>query len=187
MMDEATIQMLASKVATGEENAYRQLFRIFYKPLSQFAFTIVKSMEQAEEIASDVFVNVWKNRERLLEIGSLKVYLYVAAKNLSLNYLNRQQLQHFSLDELKVEMSLPDSSPEQLMISGEMARRMADAVNKLPPRCKIIYKLVREDGLKYKEVARVLDISVNTIDVQMAIAAKKISESLKLYLPSGKK
>lgn len=183
MMDEATIQMLAGKVATGDEDAYRQLFRIFYKPLSQFACTIVKSMEQAEEIASDVFVNVWKNRERLLEIGSLKVYLYVAAKNMSLNYLNRQKLQYFSLDELTVDMKLPDSSPEQLMISGEMARKMADAVNKLPPRCKIIYKLVREDGLKYKEVARILDISVNTIDVQMAIAAKKISESLKLFLP----
>ena len=178
--------MLAGRVAIGDEDAYRQLFRVFYKPLSQFAYTIVKSAEQAEEIASDVFVNVWKNRERLLEIGSLKVYLYVAAKNISLNYLNRKQLQHFSLDELSVEMTMPDSNPEHLMISGEMARKMAEAVNKLPPRCKIIYKLVREDGLKYKEVASILEISVNTIDVQMAIAAKKISESLKLYLPQSR-
>jgi RNA polymerase sigma-70 factor (ECF subfamily) len=183
MIDEATISMLAGRVATGDEDAYRQLFRLFYKPLSKFAYTIVKSMEPAEEIASDIFVNVWKNRERLLEIASLKVYLYVAAKNLSLNYLNRQKLPHFSLDELDVEMSAGDRSPEQLMITGEMAKKISEAVNKLPPRCKIIFKLVREDGLKYKEVARILDISVNTVDVQMAIAGKKISESLKLYLP----
>lgn len=184
MIDEANIQVLAGRIATGDENAYRQLFRIFYKPLSQFAYTIVKSMEPAEEIASDVFVNVWKNRERLLEIASLKVYLYVATKNLSLNFLNRQKLHHFSLDDMEVEMCAAERSPEQLMISGEMAKKIAEAVNKLPPRCKIIFKLVREDGLKYKEVARILDISVNTIDVQMAIAGKKISEALKFYLPS---
>jgi RNA polymerase sigma-70 factor (ECF subfamily) len=82
-----------------------------------------------------------------------------------------------------VELTVADNTPEQLMISGEMARKMAEAVNNLPPRCKIIYKLIREDGLKYKEVASILEISVNTIDVQMAIACKKISESLRLYLP----
>lgn len=183
MLDQATIQMLAERVATGDENAYRQLFRSFYKPLSQFAHTIVRSAEQAEEIASDVFVNIWKNRERLLQIGNLKVYLYVATRNIALNYLNKQHLQHFSLDTLQVEMTVADSTPEQLLISREMAWKIADAVNNLPPRCKIIYKLIREDGLKYKEVAGILDISVNTIDVQMAIASKRISESLRLFLP----
>ncbi|WP_223233095.1 RNA polymerase sigma-70 factor [Chitinophaga sp. CF418] len=181
--DHATIQMLAGRIATGDENAYRQLFRLFYKPLCQFATSIVRSNEQAEEIASDVFVNIWKNRERLLQVGNLKVYLYVSTRNTALNYLNKQQLQHFSIDELSVELTVADSTPEQLMISGEMARKMAEAVNNLPPRCKIIYKLIREDGLKYKEVASILEISVNTIDVQMAIACKKISESLRLYLP----
>ncbi|MBW8685131.1 RNA polymerase sigma-70 factor [Chitinophaga sp. B61] len=181
--DHATIQILAGRIATGDEQAYRQLFRQFYKPLCQFASSVVKSNEQAEEIASDVFMNIWKNRERLLQVSNLKVYLYVATRNTALNYLNQQQLQHFSIDELSVDVSVADSTPEQLMISGEMARKMADAVNNLPPRCKIIYKLIREDGLKYKEVASILEISVNTIDVQMAIACKKISESLRLYLP----
>lgn len=175
--------MLAGRIATGDEKAYRQLFRLFYKPLCQFASSIVRSNEQAEEIASDVFVNVWKNRERLLQVANLKVYLYVATRNTALNYLNKQQLQHFSIDELSLELSIADNTPEQLMISEEMARKMVEAVNKLPPRCKIIYKLVREDGLKYKEVASILEISVNTIDVQMAIACKKISESLHLYIP----
>lgn len=183
MLDQATIQMLAGRVATGDEQAYRELFRLFYRPLGKFAATIVKSAEQAEEIASDVFVNVWKNRERLLEVGNLKVYLYVATKNIALNYLSKQKLQVFDLDTFSVDMTLADNTPEQLMISCEMARKMTDAINKLPPRCKIIYKLIREDGLKYKEVASILNISVNTIDVQMSIACKRISESLRLYLP----
>jgi len=64
-----------------------------------------------------------------------------------------------------------------------MKQRMHKAIDALPPRCKMIFKLIREDGLKYKEVAQILNISVNTIDVQMAIAVKRICTALKLHKP----
>jgi RNA polymerase sigma factor (sigma-70 family) len=70
-----------------------------------------------------------------------------------------------------------------MMITVEMMTRMREAIESLPPRCKLIFKLVREDGLKYKEVAEILNISVNTIDVQMAIAVKKICTSLQIRQP----
>lgn len=180
MKEEANIQLLAERIGSlGDEQAYRALFRIFYKPLSQFAFSIVKSWESAEEVASDVFLNVWKNRERLLQVENLKVYLYVSTKNIALNYLNKAaRTQHFSLDELTVDISINHATPEQIYISGEMVRRIEAAINELPPKRKMIFKLIREDGLKYKEVAQILDISVNTIDVHMAHALKKISEAL---------
>ena len=65
------------------------------------------------------------------------------------------------------------------MITAEMYRKIQQQVDALPLRCKMIFKLIREDGLKYKEVSDILNISVNTIDVQMAIAIKKISVALK--------
>ena len=68
-------------------------------------------------------------------------------------------------------------------IDEEMMTRMRQAIESLPPRCKIIFKLIREDGLKYKEVAEILNISVNTIDVQMAIAVKKICMALHIEKP----
>jgi RNA polymerase sigma-70 factor (ECF subfamily) len=70
------------------------------------------------------------------------------------------------------------------MITAEMMTRMRQAIDSLPPRCKIIFKLIREDGLKYKEVAEILNISVNTIDVQMAIAVKKICMALHIEKPT---
>ena len=76
-----------------------------------------------------------------------------------------------SIDEFAVD-------PYEVMITSEMMNRMHHAVDSLPPRCKMIFKLIREDGLKYKEVAEILNISVNTIDVQMAIAVKKICSAL---------
>ncbi|MEC5144512.1 RNA polymerase sigma-70 factor [Chitinophaga sp. 212800010-3] len=182
MREEANIQLLVERVASlGDEQAYRALFRLFYKPLSQFAYSIVKSWESAEEIASDVFMNIWKHRERLLQVENLRVYLYVSAKNIALNYLNKQaRTQHFSLDELSVDIGVSHVTPEQIFISGEMVKRIEAAVNALPPKRKMIFKLIREDGLKYKEVAQILDISVNTIDVHMAQALKKISEAIHL-------
>ena len=69
------------------------------------------------------------------------------------------------------------------MITAEMMDRMHQAIESLPPRCKMIFKLIREDGLKYKEVGDILNISVNTIDAQMAIAVKKICTALQLKNP----
>ena len=66
-----------------------------------------------------------------------------------------------------------EQCPDQQMITADILKKIQEAVNDLPPRCKIIFKLVREDGLKYKEVADILNISVNTVDAQMVIAVKK--------------
>ena len=76
------------------------------------------------------------------------------------------------------------ADPYDLMITSEMMASMHQAIEALPPRCKMIFKLIREDGLKYKEVAEILNISVNTIDVQMAIAVKKICTALHIEKPS---
>lgn len=167
--------------ATGCEQSYRRLFRWFYAPLQQFAFAIVKSRESAEEIAADVLVNIWRNRQQLPDIDHLKIYLYTAAKNISLNYLRRQNRHALiSLDNMDMVLTPLNNTPEQLFITAELLNRLEQAINKLPPRCRLIFKLVREDGLKYKEIAAILDISVNTIDAQMAIAFKKISLAVNL-------
>ncbi|RYY52721.1 MAG: sigma-70 family RNA polymerase sigma factor, partial [Chitinophagaceae bacterium] len=70
------------------------------------------------------------------------------------------------------------ADPYELMITTEMMKKMQDAIDGLPPRCKMIFKLVREDGLRYREVSEVLNISINTIDAQMAIAVKRICLAL---------
>ena len=75
------------------------------------------------------------------------------------------------------------TDPYDLMITSEMMARMQQVIETLPPRCKMIFKLIREDGLRYKEVAEILNISVNTIDVQMAIAIKKICLALQIEKP----
>ena len=169
----------------NDQGAYEQLFLYYNDRLYHLAYSFVRSEETAEEIVSDVFVNLWRNRARLLEIESLDVYLYVSIKNLSLKHLSRLSSgTTFSMDDLLLDQVEASAlSPEELMVSKEVLREIHAAIDSLPPKCKLIFKLVREDGLKYKEIAQILNISVKTIDAQMAIAARKIAQSLRFILP----
>lgn len=179
-----TTQELQRRIALyDDEAAYRELFNRFYKPLLQFATAFTKSAEAAEEAVSDVFINIWERRRQLDAIENLKVYLYVSTRNASLKYLLKQQKQaSVSLDDLVMEPESPAPDPEQALLTAEMAAQAQQAIQQLPPRCKLVFKLIREDGLRYKEVAQILNISVKTIDNQLAIALQKIGTALKMNL-----
>jgi len=177
---EDSLPIILQQIAAGDEVAFRQVFAFFYKRLYHFAFVIVKTKESAEEIVEDVFIRIWQHRANLANIQNLKVYLYTATKNTALNYLSKKARENITepFDHINIELIQPAISPEQIMITGEMYKKIQEAVDALPPRCKMIFKLIREDGLKYKEVSEILNISVNTIDVQMAIAVKRIALAL---------
>jgi len=167
-------------IYAGNEQCLAELYRLFSKRLHHFARVITRSPEIAEEIVEDVFVKLWSNRHRINEVENLTVYLYVAVKNRSLNAISQKasELIRAPFDDLDIEAAQITSDPYNLLITAEMMKRMQQAVDNLPPRCKMIFKLVREDGLKHREVAEILNISLNTVDVQMAIAIKKICREL---------
>ena len=172
-------------IAQGDEQMLALLYKSFHKKLLHFSRLLTRSTEISEEVVDDVFVKLWSRREKVKDIDNITVYLYIAVKNQSLNALSRkaQQLVAESFDYLDIDMGQAIGDPAALMITGEMMQQMQKAVDDLPPRCKMIFKLVREDGLKYKEVSQILNISVNTIDVQMAIAVKRICAALALEKP----
>jgi RNA polymerase sigma-70 factor (family 1) len=175
------------RIAGSDEAALAEVYQYFHKRLYQFARVITRSDEIAEEVVNDVFVKLWGNRSKINEIENLTVYLYVAVKNKALNELSRKakDLVNTPFDYFDIDLKETSANPHELMVTGEVMQRMQKAVDALPPRCKMIFKLVREDGLKYKEVAQILNISVNTIDVQMAIAVKKISIALQIEKPNS--
>lgn len=183
-----TVQLreLQTRIADNDETAFTQLYLHFGKKLIHFSVSLVRSKEIAEEIVEDVFVKLWANRSHITEIENLTVYLYVAVKNRSLNVLSQKakELVSASFDYLDTTVDEFAADPYDLMITAEMMGRMHHAIESLPPRCKMIFKLIREDGLRYKEVGDILNISVNTIDAQMAIAVKKICMALQIKKPS---
>jgi RNA polymerase sigma-70 factor (family 1) len=175
------IQQLQQRIAEYEDvTAYKKLFFHFFLPLKSFSFSILKSKEIAEEVVSDLFVDIWAKRKQLPAIDDLKLYLYVSVRNMSLRRLQQtQKTSVLSLDELEIEFASPDPDAESSLITSELAQKIQLAVESLPPQCKIIFKMARQDNLKYKEIAQILNISVKTIDNQLSAALKKIASVLK--------
>jgi len=176
----AHIERLQQQVALfNNQQAYNALFLHFYPSLQQFAFSILRSKQLSEEVVSDVFIKIWEKRKMLHTITNLKFYLFTSTRNTALNYLKKQKgFQNLSPDEYWVELKSVFFDPEQLMITAEMISNIHTAVQSLPARCKLIFKLIKEEGLKYREVAELLDISVKTVENQMTLALKKIGTAI---------
>ena len=170
----------------SDQAAYRDLFLLLHARLRQFAYSILKSGEEAEELVSDVFIRIWQKREQLGEIESPLLYVYATTKNLAINQLNKQKKQpNPTPDEWLVQVNSVYFNPEQLMMTEEMIRQVKKAINELPPRCRLIFKLIKEDGLRYREVAELLQLSVKTVEAQMAIALRRIGKCMHFGLQTA--
>jgi len=181
MIASTRIKYLQNRIAEHEDQyAYKELFTSLYSYLYHFAFSFVKSKQSAEEILSDVFIKIWEKRSELEKIINLKVYLYVATRNISLNYVEKQKRDATSnLDEFtSASIKSVYFDPEQLMVTAEMMNLIQKAIEDLPAKCKMVFKLVKEDGLKYREVAEIMEISTKTVENQLAIALRKIGSAV---------
>ena len=164
--------------------AYDELYRLFCGRLIRFSAAITGSFHVAEEIVSDVFIMIWQKRRQLAEVENPGVYLYICTRNRSLNTLEHQRrYQHANLDSLDTDALAMAPDQEEGMISAEVAQRIEAAIRSLPARCQLIFRLVKQDGMKYKEVAELLDISAKTVDAQLTIAVKKVAEAIRLNMP----
>jgi RNA polymerase sigma-70 factor (family 1) len=167
-----------------DQRAYQRLFVHFYQPLVKFANNIVKSTEAAEEIYSDVLLKLWDMGPALAAIGHLEVYLFRSVKNASLNYLSRYyKVPVVDLDTIHLEMIHEVYTPEQNLLRAELHKKATLAVRSLPAKCQLVYTLIRDNNFSYKQVADIMDISVNTVEGHMSTALRKLGVMLQAYLP----
>jgi RNA polymerase sigma-70 factor (ECF subfamily) len=139
----------------------------------------VKNKETSEELVSDVFMSIWENRSKLLEIKDFDAYIYKIARYKSLNYLRIERPETISLDEAPLNLfAFTETTPEDDMISRETIEQVNAAIEQLPPKAKIAFKLVREDGMKYHDAAEHLSISIKTLEAHLTSAMKKIIQIL---------
>ncbi|MBP7346057.1 MAG: RNA polymerase sigma-70 factor [Sediminibacterium sp.] len=177
--------LLVAIAYNNDQSAYRTLFIQLHGKLKQFSFSIVRSEEEAEDIVSELFVLIVQRKEQLCQLESPLYYFYTTVRNMSLNLLKKQKRRAgLSMDEWQIQLNSIYFRPDLLMITEEMVSKIKMAINSLPNRCRLIFKLIKEDGLKYKEVAELLNISVKTVEAQMAIAMRRMAQSMQVDLQS---
>jgi RNA polymerase sigma-70 factor (ECF subfamily) len=151
----------------------------YYKRLMRFTGLYVPSPAEAEEVVSDVFLSIWNSRKQLPGIPNFDSYIYSIARNRAISHYRLQHMETVELKEREVDLFFrTDTTPEDELIAKEDIDRLNAAINSLPDKCRTVFKLVREDKLKYREVATILDISVKTVEAHLAIAVRKLIEAL---------
>jgi RNA polymerase sigma-70 factor (family 1) len=175
---------LQRRIAVYEdETAYKELFFRLYNPLIKFAKGFLRSKEVAEEIVSDVFMEIWRRRSELMDIDDLKVYMYICVRNAALKKLQQIKKDSIvSLDDFTYEFTSTYITPEEAILTSELFQRIQSVINELPPRCKLVYKLAKEDKLRYKDISAILNISVKTVDNQLGTALKRIAAAINFRL-----
>jgi RNA polymerase sigma-70 factor (ECF subfamily) len=177
--EKATIRLLQN----GDEKTFEQVFKSNYKNLHAYAYTIVKSESLAEEMVQNVFVKIWEKRDRLSEEISLKGYLYRAVHNESLNHLKHEKIKsRYQLHVVSTAETYEQTASRKVLTS-ELEKKLREALNELPEKCRTIFQLSRFDELKYREIADELKISVKTVESQMGKALKVLRAKLIEFLP----
>jgi RNA polymerase sigma-70 factor (family 1) len=174
-----------SKVAYyRDEQSYKRLFLYFHPILYRFSFNILQDRSVSEEIVSDMMLKIWEMGNKLSQIQHLKIFLITSVKNACFTYLSskkHKQSLNESIDNEEISIFNEDS-PEQLYIYSEVTQRVNKVITSLPIKCQLVFRLIKEEGLSYKEVSKVLEISQNTIETHMRIALRKIRMDLQQFL-----
>lgn len=177
-MEDKHTDTLLRKIAQDDNEAFRLFYDSYYLRVYRFASYFADSSLLIEEIVSDVFCIIWQNRKKLSLIESFEKYLYTITKNRAFYYLRKENKITFTeLDSVSDTLS-HDVNPEYLTIDNELAVSLKEAIEELPERCRLIFLMAREEGLKYKEIAEILSISGKTVNAQMVLAIKKLSKRL---------
>lgn len=168
----------------GDENTYIRLFRQYYVCLCAYSQKYVCRKDIAEEIVTDIFYSLWKNRSDLNITTSIKSYLFKAAFNNSILYLRtlekEKKLADFLMDADLPEFSLsPDEMSERSIMREDFYEKMETAVSNLPPQQQQAFRLKRFEGKKNREIADIMGLAVKTVEMHLARAMVNLREELK--------
>ena len=159
-------------------NDFEEMYKLHYKMLRVAVEKIINDKDASHDIVQDVFLKLWKRKDELDAIENKKAYLFKSVINNSIKHLEsiKGKVNHYDLTIETVDRA--DSN----LLTKELEEKIQFALNRLPPKCKVIFVLSRFENMKYKEIAQHLGVSQKTVENQMGIALKKMRDELNVYL-----
>lgn len=177
------LKHLQVQIEQSNQKAFEDLYRMFFPRLYNFAMLYVHKKEAAEEIVNDIMVKIWEKRITVCIIENLETYLFTAVRNHSLNYLQKYSHYHIAVEpETGLAEVISINDPEKELEWKEISFKLNMAVEQLPEQCRTVFRLIKEEGFKYKQVAEILSISPRTVETQLFRAIKKLSAVVSIYL-----
>jgi RNA polymerase sigma-70 factor (family 1) len=171
-------QELLKRLAGGDERAFDLIYNTYTKKVYFFAFNILRSASLAEEVVQEVMLKIWRMGPELKKINNLEAYLRTSSRNISLNLLRRQEVESRADQYMRVNWDEGHNETEELVILNDTRNILNDAIALLPHQQREVYKLCHQEGLKYEEVAKKLNLAPSTVATHMKLALR----FLRLYL-----
>lgn len=169
-------------IEEDDKTSFESLFLAYNSRLIRFAINWVKHREIAEELVLDLFMKIWREREKMRAVKSPEGFLYVSTRNLCLNYVRLNSKKIFEDISEHSDFLVDSDDNAGLLEYKEMCDLVNQAVERLPSQCKLVFQLVRYEQMSYSETAEALNLSVNTVRTQMVRALKKLHALLDPYL-----
>lgn len=177
-------QLLKQIAERDDKRAFSIFFEHYHSKLLRIAHMFVSSPQMAEDIVSDVLIKLLRNRKETFNKKNFIGYLYQCIKNQSLDYIKKNKRQPLvDINYSDADYFIPEmSNPHSQLIQKEFGELVADCIECMPPKRKLVFKLVKDDGLSYKKVASLLNISERTVEVHLRLAMGHLKNAIDDYL-----
>ena len=171
-----------SDLKSGDHKSYETLFRHFYAPLCNYAYSILRDADEAEDMVQKLFCKLWDQRERIEIHTSVKSYLYRMIHNDCMNKIRQCSIRTEHNEYYVYEKELVSNEVENTVLATELEQQIEKIIESMPPRCREVFKMSRQQQLSYNEIARDLQITTNTVETQIVKALRILRTGLKDYL-----
>lgn len=182
--------LLFLRVAKGNKSAFEELFHLYYSKLCLFAYDLCKDQKLAEDIVQDLFLIIWNEKGKIRIKTSVKSYFYQSVYNSILNHYKHEKIQEKYLKNYLEDNTLRKTNnqsnnnyPLANLLQKELEEKIVEIIDSLPPQCRKAFTFSRFENLKYDEISKKMNISVNSVKTHMKSALQKLRNALEEYLP----
>jgi len=169
-------QALIEAMCRGDEAAFRKVYLHSIGPLTDFLCILLQSKDEAEDAAQETFTYIWENRSKIDPQRNFKGYLYTVAKTTAFKQMARRKLDARFTDYALYHSSELDISPDEIVMSKELALLINIYFSNLPPQRRRAFEMSRKEGKSDKEIAQAMNLSINTVRMHIRLALKGLRE-----------
>lgn len=174
-------EVLISKLKNGDVSAFSSIFLSYYRDLVLFATRFTRDQEAAEEVVQDVFVKLWEDHETININVSLRSFLLKSVQNKCIDMIRHRKIRNAHSNYVLENQPLFDCDTDNYIFCSELREQIETTLDNLPEELSTAFRMNRFKGLKYEEIAGVLNVSVRTIEVRIGKALKALRSQLKDY------
>ena len=176
--DSEDIAKISKRIKQGDVEAFESLFTSHFKLVYRYIHKISKDHSLSLDTAQETFISLWTHRESIDNDRSIVGFLYKTAHNRYMDQCRKDQRQQILKQEFYIR-KMSELIEEDKSQRSKKVKLLREEMALLPPKCREIFELAKLDGLKYKEIAVKLKVSIKTVENQMGIALAKLREALK--------